>query len=135
VSLQKGNYVWIATAVVLAIHDEQIAEHGGREGERDLGGLESALARPRNLLAYGNPEPDLAALAAAYAFGIDRAQAFNEGNKRTSAVVTMTFLELNGFELEASDSEIVETWSALGEGRLSEKKLAAWIGARIRAKK
>jgi death-on-curing protein len=120
----------------LAIHDEQIDEHGGREGVRDLAQLEAALARPQNLLAYSTPEsPDLAALGAAYACGIDRAQAFYEGNKRTSAAVTETFLNLNGFELEASNPEILETWIALGNGSLSEKDMAAWIRARLRARK
>jgi death-on-curing protein len=129
------NYIWVTTSVVLAIHDEQIAEHGGRDGVRDLAQLESALARPKNLLAYTNPGPDMADLAAAYAYGIDRAQAFFEGNKRTSSVVTETFLDLNGFEFETSDSEIVETWTALGDNRLTENELAAWIRARLTARK
>lgn len=129
------NYVWVTTSVVLAIHDKQIVEHGGGDGVRDPDQLESALARPKNLLAYNNPGHDVADLAAAYAYGIDRAQAFFEGNKRTSSVVTETFLDLNGLELEASDSEIVEIWTALGENRLTEKDLAAWIRARLRARK
>jgi death-on-curing protein len=125
--------VTIRTA--LAIHDQQIDEHGGREGVRDLAQLKAALARPQNLLAYSTPEPDLAALAAAYAYGIDKAQAFYEGNKRTSAVVTETFLNRNGFELEARNAEIQEAWTALGDGSLSEKDMAAWIRARLRARK
>jgi death-on-curing protein len=120
---------WVTTAVVLAIHDEQIAEHGGLPGVRDLNTLESALARPKNRLAYS--DPDLAALAAAYAFGIATKQAFVDGNKRTSAVVTETFLALNGVELTASDTEIVQMWSDLGAGSLPEAALADWIRGRL----
>jgi death-on-curing protein len=123
---------WVTTTVVLAIHDEQIAEHGGSAGVRDLNALESALARPKNQLAYG--EPDLAALAAAYAFGIATNHAFVDGNKRTSAVVTEMFLALNGAELTASDAEIVQIWSDLGAGSLSEAALADWIRERIAKK-
>jgi death on curing protein len=129
------SYVWVTTRTALAIHEEQIDEHGGREGVRDLAQLEAALARPKNLLAYSTPRPDLADLAAAYAYGIDRAQAFFEGSKRTSAVVTETFLNRNGFELDASNTEVVETWTALGDGSLSEKDMANWIRARLRARK
>jgi death on curing protein len=129
------SYVWVTTRTALAIHEEQIDEHGGREGVRDLAQLEAALARPKNLLAYSTPGPDLADLAAAYAYGIDRAQAFFEGSKRTSAVVTETFLNRNGFELDASNTEVVETWTALGDGSLSEKDMANWIRARLRARK
>jgi death-on-curing protein len=120
---------WVAQAVVLAIHDEQIAEHGGSSGVRDLGPLQSVLDRPRNLEAYGNP--DIADLAAAYAFGIARNRPFVDGNKRTAAVVTRTFLRLNGFDLNASQTERLETWSALGAGTLSEEALASWLQDRI----
>ena len=123
--------IWLTSAVVLAIHDEQIAEHGGADGVRDLAALEGALARPQNLRAYGAGQPDLAALAAAYAFGIDRAQAFVEGNKRTSAVATETFLALNGARLTATDAEVVEAWVELGAGRLSEEALAGWLRAHL----
>jgi death-on-curing protein len=120
---------WVAQAVVLAIHDEQIAEHGGALGVRDLGLLRSALHRPQNLAAYGNP--DIADLAATYAFGIARNHAFVDGNKRTSAVVARTFLRLNGFDLNASQAERLEIWSALGAGSLSEEALASWLRDRI----
>jgi death on curing protein len=118
---------WLTTADVLAIHDRQIAEHGGAEGTRDNNLLESALARPHQLLHYGKPKPDIAALAAAYAFGIARNHAFVDGNKRTSAVVTELFLRLNGLSLTASDLDIVQTWSELGAGRLTEPALAKWL--------
>ena len=121
---------WLTRADVLAIHDEQIAEHGGSDGVRDLGALESALARPQNLMVYGE-EPDLAALAAAYAFGIARNHSFVDGNKRTSAVATETFLTLNGATLTATDAELVEAWTELGVGTLSEEALADWLRAHI----
>jgi death on curing protein len=122
---------WITTAVVLAIHDAQIVEHGGSEGLRDHNLLESALARPRNLFAYGSPRPDLAALAAAYAFGIARNHAFIDGNKRTSLIVTQTFVNLNGMDLAADDAEMLQVWSDLGAGNLSEEALADWIRKKL----
>ena len=124
---------WVTTTVVLAIHDEQIAEHGGLDGIRDMNALESALARPQNLLAYG--KPDLADLAAAYAFGIANNHAFVDGNKRTSEVVTRTFLILNGSDLRATDAEKVQTWSDLGAGNLSEDAFADWLRQRLTKKK
>jgi death-on-curing protein len=121
---------WVALAVVLAIHDEQIAEHGGEDGILDIGLLESALHRPRNLLAYG--EPDLADLAACYAYGVANNHAFVDGNKRTSAVVTRLFLRLNSAELDASEADKFETWEALGAKQISEAEMAVWIRQRIR---
>ncbi len=108
-----------------AAHGEQLAEHGGPIGVRDPGALDSAMARPRNLALYG--EPDLAALAAAYGFGIARNHPFVDGNKRTAAVVMETFLMLNGAALEASDAELVVAIQALAAGELSEDELADWL--------
>lgn len=119
------NWVWIATEVAVAAHLEQIAEHGGGEGVRDAGLLESAMARPRNLSDYG--DPDAAALAAAYAGGIARNHPFVDGNKRTAAVVSETFLMLNGYRLTASDAEVVVAFVALAAGDLSESELADWF--------
>jgi death on curing protein len=109
----------------LAAHLEQIAEHGGGEGTRDAGLLESAMARPRNLADYG--VPDAAALAAAYAWGIARNHPFVDGNKRTAAVVSETFLMLNGCRLAASDAELVVAFVALAAGELTEDELADWF--------
>jgi death on curing protein len=117
--------IWIDLGVVLAIHDEQLAEHGGQPGVRDRGVLESALARPRNKFAYG--ETSFVRLASSYAFGISRNHPFLDGNKRTSLVVTELFLELNGIELTATDAECVKTFLQLAAGELSEDQLAEWI--------
>jgi death-on-curing protein len=119
--------LWIDLEVVLAIHDEQIAEHGGQAGVRDRGLLESAMARPQNQFVYG--EHALPRLAASYAFGISRNHPFLDGNKRTSVVVAELFLDLNGLELTASDSECVTTFLALAVGDLSEEQLTDWITA------
>jgi death-on-curing protein len=118
---------WLTTADVLAIHDQLIAEHGGADGIRDINLLASALARPQQLFAYGDSEPDMAALAAAYAFGIAKNHAFVDGNKRTSAVVTEAFLRLNGLSLTATDIEMVQTWSDLGAGLVTEPDLIDWL--------
>jgi death-on-curing protein len=119
--------VWVAKTVVLAIHDEQIAEHGGLDGIRDITLLESALARPQQLEAYGNPTPDIATLAAAYAVGIAKNHAFVDGNKRTSSVVTRTFLVLNGYDITADDLTRLEVWDQLTDGRMSEEECAEWL--------
>lgn len=117
---------WITKAVVLAIHEEQIAEHGGLNGVRDIATLEFALARPLQLQACGD-EPDIVVLAAAYGFGIARSQAFIDGNKRTSYVVTATFLLLNDYDLTSDEASRLKIWESLGEGTLSEKEFAAWL--------
>lgn len=128
--------IWIEKAEVLVIHDLQLAEHGGSEGLRDLGLLESALARPKNSLAYSSEVPSLAQMAAAYAFGIAANHAFIDGNKRTALVVSLTFLELNDIEINATQEETYITFLQLAEGRLSEEKLAAWFDRHsVRTKK
>ncbi len=124
------GWIWVAPDVARAAHAEQLAEHGGAEGVRDDGLLESAFARPRNLADYG--EPDAAALAAAYAFGIARNHPFVDGNKRTAAVVAETFLVLNGFALIATDAELVVAILALAAGELTEDELADWFRTHVR---
>jgi death on curing protein len=119
------SWIWVTLEVAMAAHAEQLAEHGGGEGVRDLGLLESAMARPQNLAQYG--EPDLAELAAAYAFGIARNHPFIDGNKRTAAVVSETFLVLNGGSLMASDAVLVVAFLALAAGELSEEELTVWF--------
>lgn len=124
------KWVWISAEVAWAAHAEQLAEHGGGEGVRDDGLLESAMARPHNLADYG--EPDAAALAAAYAFGIARNHPFVDGNKRTAAVVSETFLTLNGHVLNATDAELVVAILSLAAGELSEDELADWFRDHLR---
>jgi death-on-curing protein len=121
---------WVAQSVVLAIHDEQLAEHGSRPGLRDAGLLESALARPQNLAAYG--DPDIAALAAAYAFAIAKNHPFIDGKKRTSAVISRLFLRLNGYDVTASEMERVRVWLDLAAGQMDEETLVKWFQTNIK---
>lgn len=116
-------WVWVAREVALAIHDEQLAEHGGATGVRDLGLLESALARPQNLAVY-DPDADAAALAAAYATGIARNHPFTDGNKRTAFVAMELFLELNGHSLTANDTECVTVMLGVADGSVDDAALA-----------
>jgi len=120
---------WLRLEVVLAVHEQQIAEHGGAPGLRDRGMLESALARPQQKAAYG--EPDLADLAAAYAFGIARNHPFVDGNKRVAFVALELFLRINGFELVADDRACLAVMLDLAAGELEEEALAEWIRARL----
>lgn len=116
---------WLDIELVLAIHDMQIAEHGGASGVRDHNLLDSALARPLNLAAYG--EPDVIALAASYAFGLARNHPFIDGNKRTALVAAELFLDLNAFELKADDLACVSMFLALAAGEVEEDELAQWL--------
>ena len=125
----SADWIWVAVEVAMAAHAEQLAEHGGGEGVRDPGALESAMARPRNLALYG--DPDAADLAGAYAFGIARNHPFVDGNKRTAAVVSETFLLLNGRVLNATDAELVVAFFALAAGELSEEEMADWFRQRL----
>lgn len=118
-------WVWIEPNVIWAVHEEQLAEHGGASGVRDAGLLESALARPRNLVSYG--QPDAADLAAAYGFGLARNHPFIDGNKRTAFVAVELFLALNGWSLTIDDANCVLTMLSLAAGELSEAGLANWV--------
>lgn len=121
----KRHWTWVNIEVAIAAHAEQIAEHGGGEGIREAGLVESAMARPQNLALYG--DPDICELAASYAFGIARNHPFVDGNKRTAAVVSETFLLLNGGHLQATDAEVVVAFVALAAGELSEEELTTWF--------
>ena len=123
------DWIRVTVEVAEAVHAEQLAEHGGGEGVRDRALLESAMARPKDLAAYG--EPDAAQLAAAYAYGIARNHPFIDGNKRTAAVISETFLMLNGHRLQCSDAELVVAFLALAAGELVEEELADWFRARL----
>ena len=116
---------WLSRRDVEAFHAAQILEFGGLGGLRDPGALESALARPHNLVAYN--KPDVCELAASYAFGIARNHPFVDGNKRTAFVAAAVFLEINGRTLHASEEDAVVTFLALASGQLSEVELAAWF--------
>ena len=126
----NSAWVWIDAEVLKAVHDEQLAEHGGAPGVRDLGLFESALARPRHLAVYG--DPDVADLAAAYGYGLARNHPFIDGNKRTAFVAVELFLMLNGWELTASDAEAVMTMLALAGGDMSEDDFAQWVKTHAR---
>ena len=126
----KG-FVWVLDEVVLALHDEQLAAHGGLAGIRDRGAVESALARPRNLAAYEACD-DVARLAAAYAYGIARNHGFADGNKRTALVTADLFLMLNGYELVSSPADNVLTILGVADGTVSEKELTSWIRENIK---
>jgi death-on-curing protein len=123
------DWVWIEATIIVAVHDMQVAEHGGGEGLRDAGLLESALARPQNLAAYGNP--DAAQLAAAYGYGIARNHPFVDGNKRSAFIAAKLFLRLNGWDFVAEGTEHVGIMLRLAEGSLSEDEFATWIRARL----
>ncbi|MDB5973068.1 MAG: type toxin-antitoxin system death-on-curing family toxin [Hydrocarboniphaga sp.] len=123
--------VWIEKPLVLLLHDRQLAEHGGMPGVRDNGLLESALARPQQLYAYGEPPPDLADLAASLAHGLAKNHAFVDGNKRTAFVSYRSFLALNHAELQANADEKYTTILALAESRMSEAAFADWLRSRL----
>jgi death-on-curing protein len=124
-----SDWIWIASDVAAAVHERQLAEHGGPSGLRDPGALESALARPKNLAAYG--DPDAASLAAAYAFGIARNHAFIDGNKRSAWVIARLFLSANAVAFSFQREEAIATILALAAGELTEDELADWFRQRI----
>ncbi len=119
--------VWIPKNVVLALHRRQLAEHGGADGIRDQGMLESALARPEQLFAYGNPPPDLCSLSAAYAYGLAKNHPFVDGNKRTAYVVMRLFLLRNGRDLTAPKENRYVAMLALAAGDHTEASFASWL--------
>ncbi|MDO8377261.1 MAG: type II toxin-antitoxin system death-on-curing family toxin [Aquabacterium sp.] len=121
-------WVWLDPAVIMAVHEEQLAEHGGAAGVRDAGLLESALSRPRNLAHYG--QPDVCALAAAYAFGLARNHPFVDGNKRSAFVATELFLMINGWRLTATDADCVMVMLSLAAGEIDEAHFAQWLRER-----
>lgn len=121
---------WITSSVVYAIHDRQLAEHGGLDGIRDEGAIESALSRPKNLVQYA-PDTDAAALAASYAFSIARTHGFADGNKRTAWVVARLFLVDNKYQLSFEPGDVIRIIESVAAGTTTEAKLAEWFRARI----
>jgi death on curing protein len=123
--------IWVLTSVIVAIHDAQLAEHGGAPGTRGEGALEYALARPKNMRAYG--ETDICLLAAAYASGIVRNHPFVDGNKRTAFLAAYVFLGLNGLDLAADEAEAAAIMLALASGDMKEAAFADWLRQRALA--
>jgi death-on-curing protein len=117
--------VWLSRQLILAIHDEQLAEHGGPTGLRDPGLLDSALARPINRTGYG--EPDMAELAAVYALAIVRNHPFVDGNKRTAFVALELFLHLNNCAFTAGDADSVVMMLAMAAGEVPDPEFIAWV--------
>jgi death-on-curing protein len=126
-----SSWRWIRADLVYAVHEIQLARHGGLDGIRDKNAVESALARPEQLNAYGNPKPDAADLAAAYAYGFARNHGFSDGNKRTAWVIARVFLADNGLSLQFSEINAIHTMESVASGSLEEKQLADWFRQRI----
>lgn len=123
--------VWISKALALAVHDRQLAEHGGASGVRNEALLDSALARPQQFHAYGEPQPNLADLAASLAFRLARNHPFVDGNKHTAAVICEIFIELNDGILQATDLELYPQYLGLADGTVEEAEFARWLRERI----
>jgi len=128
--VNSPNRTWIKRDTVLAIHEAQVEEHGGSLGVRDMGLLESALARPQNVDAYADPPADVPALAALYAIGVIRNHPFVDGNKRVGFVLLELFLDLNNYDFEAPDAESAATVLSLAAGELSDADFTTWVRSR-----
>jgi death on curing protein len=126
----EGGWNWIGEQVALAAHEALLAEFGGPAGVRDANLLGSALARPRNLAAYG--APDAAALAAAYAYGLMRNHPFVDGNKRTAFTLAIVFLLDNGWAFTGDDVDAISTMLSVAAGEMDEEPLAAWFRDHVR---
>ena len=131
--MKRAEPVWILDRVVLAAHDRLLAAHGGAKGLRDAGLLESALARPRQHLAYG--APDIIELAAIYTAGIVRNHPFVDGNKRTGFATGIAFLLLNGFSFQATEEDATQAVLALAAGDLDESGYSAWLRANCKRRR
>ncbi len=131
------SWRWISKQALLILHDESLATHGGGSGMRDEGLLDSALARPLNLLAYAdraNP-PDIAALTAAYCIGLAKNHPFVDGNKRAAFLATGLFLYLNGYRVTATQTDATLAMLGVAAGEISEADFAHWLRARITARR
>ena len=128
--MNNQDWSWVRQDVVLAVHNDQIARHGGSEGLRDAGGLESALAYPQNLAAYG--EPGLAELAAGYLFAVAKNHAFVDGNKRAAWTVMRLFVALNGGRLGYERLEAVRFVEGVAGGTIHYEGAREWIAVRLK---
>ncbi|WBQ11006.1 type II toxin-antitoxin system death-on-curing family toxin [Hyphomonadaceae bacterium ML37] len=126
---RRKDWRWVDLAVIHAVHDRQLAEHGGADAVRDAGGVDSALARPVNLASYG--APDAADLAAAYAYGLARNHGFVDGNKRTAWIAARLFLADNGYRLAFDPVDAVRVMEGVAGGTVTETALAAWFRDRL----
>jgi death-on-curing protein len=124
------NPKWVSKKALLLLHEESLAHFGGARGVKDEGLLDSALARPQNLLTY-NPESDLFDLAAAYAFGLARNHAFVDGNKRAAFLSIGIFLHINGYALKAGQVDAIQVVTVLAAGEIEEKEMAAWVRGNV----
>ena len=131
--MNKVEPLWILERVVLAVHDQLLAAHGGAEGLRDAGLLESALARPRQHCSYSSP--DLIELAALYTVGLVRNHPFLDGNKRTGFAIGIVFLELNGFVFRATEEDATQAVLAVAAGELDEAGFAAWLRSNVKGRR
>jgi len=127
------SWRWVTKSALLLLHDESLAMHGGRAGMRDEGLLDSALAKPLNVVAYADPEhpPDLATLAASYCFGLAKNHAFVDGNKRAAFLATGLFLHLNAHRLVATQADATQTMLGVAAGDVSEDAFATWLRQRV----
>jgi death on curing protein len=125
------DWRWVRTDLVYAVHEMQLARHGGLEGVRDENAVESALSRPEQLNFHGNPPPDISALAAAYAFGLARNHGFSDGNKRTAWVVARVFLADNDGKLKFSEFDAIRIMQSVAAGTTTEDELADWFRTRL----
>ncbi len=130
----QAEFRWVDRGVLLWMHEQTLAEHGGLNGLRDKGLLESALARPQHILAYNN-DASLAELTAAYSFGIARNHPFNDGNKRAALIVIGLFLAMHDYRLAVSQVEAVQAMLTLASGDMNEEQLAAWINAHLQQRR
>ena len=132
--MSKKPPIWVDERDVLAVHDRLLALHGGRSGLRDQGLLESALARPRQHYSYAEGI-DIVELAALYAIGIVQNHPFVDGNKRTGFLAGVLFLELNGFDFTASESEVIQSVFGLAAGDMDDAGYAAWLRANVKRRR
>lgn len=125
------SWRWVQRDTVFAVHDKQLAVHGGLDGIRDLNAVESAINRAQNLDVHGNPPPDVADLAAAYIFGIATSHGFNDGNKRTAWVVGRLFLAINDETLVFDKVDAINFMLAVAAGNMPQLQAADWIRQRL----
>lgn len=125
------SWQWVRRDTIFAVHDKQLAVHGGLDGIRDLNAVESAINRAQNLIAYGKPPPDAADLAAAYIYGIATSHGFSDGNKRTAWVIGRLFLAINGATLAFKEVDAINFMQAVAAGMMTEQQVAEWLRQRL----